>query len=836
LCHIGKQSLAAGVTIMQINQVHLRLDILAPLDGLLSLSAPPLQTRPGEIRLPLMLLPEHPFTSLRAPAGSIITELLPEKGWLVLTTPEGICIEMSGGHGSQIETPQEENNPIQPGEAIGMLALPDPTRTLSVVIYGSGVDVTFRHSGGHVKAGQDVLITLEARADENDAVHSDPIRVSNAVGLHARPAAALANAAKTFAAEIWIIRNGAQANAKSLIAIMGLGVKQGDLVRIRASGPEASRAVLELTALIASGCEESQVHVAIPQPAAPTAAMADAYQGIPAAPGLALGNVFHLHHEEIQVHQRGEAALIERLRLEHALADARHQLDALRGKLVETSEAGIFAAHQELISDPELLDMAYTGIERGNSAAFAWRTAYSTIAGQFASQPDELMATRANDIRDIGRRVLRLIVGVGEQALDVPFNSVLIAEDLTPSDTARLDRTRVLGFCTTGGGATSHVAILARSLGLPAICGIEERVLKLADGTPVLMDGAQGRLEAHPSAEAIASLRVQQRLQQRQHEADLQAANLPAITQDGHRLEVAANIGGLEDAQNAVLAGSDGVGLLRSEFLFLNRKNAPGEDEQARIYADIARTLGPDRPLIVRTLDVGGDKPLPYLPLPSEENPFLGIRGLRLGLLEPAILRPQLRAILRAAPYGDLRIMFPMVSSLGEIRQVKTMLDEERASLGHEAAVQVGIMIEVPSAALQADALAREVDFFSIGTNDLTQYTLAMDRGHPHLAKEADALHPAVLRLIAMTVDGARRHGKWVGVCGGLASEELAVPLLLGLGLHELSVSVPAVPAIKAQVRRLRRADCEVLAARILDLDDAIEVRATLAEFAKQHL
>jgi multiphosphoryl transfer protein len=812
---------------MTTHQTHSRLDILAPLTGLLTLNASPLPVHGNEVRL--TLLPDQALSSLRAPACGIVTELLPDKGWLVLSTPEGVCIEISGGHGSRLDTPQEENNTVQAGEAIGLLSLPDTSRGLSVVIYPAGYEVGFRRQDGGVEVGE-VMLALAPAADA--AVHSDPIRVGHAVGLHARPAAALANAAKAFADEIWIIRNGAQANAKSLIAIMALGVRQGDLVRIRACGPDAARAVQELAALIASGHEETQIHVAIPASSAAVPAAADVYYGIPAAPGLAVGNVFHLRHEEIQVSRRGEAIPLERLRLEQALAEAHQQLDALRGKLVETSESGIFAAHQALIADPELLDLAYGGIERGHSAAFAWRTAYSSIAGQFAGQADEFMATRANDIRDIGCRVLRLIVGVAEQPLDVPFNAVLIAEDLTPSDTARLDRTRVLGFCTSGGGSTSHVAILARSLGLPAICGIEERIFKLVDGTPVLMDGGRGVLEAHPSAEAIASLRVQQRLRLRQHEADLLAAKQAATTQDGRRIEIAANIGGLEDAQNAVLAGSDGVGLLRSEFLFLNRKSAPSEDEQARIYADIARALGPDQPLIIRTLDVGGDKPLPYLPLPSEENPFLGIRGLRLGLLEPAILRPQLRAILRAAPYGDVRIMFPMVSSLDEIRQVRAMLNEEGAALGEGGAVQVGVMIEVPSAALLAEALAGAVDFFSIGTNDLTQYTLAMDRGHPHLAKEADALHPAVLRLIAMTVAGARQHGKWVGVCGGLASEELAVPLLIGLGVDELSVSVPAIPAIKAQVRRLRQAECSELAQQVLALHRTEEVRAALVAFA----
>jgi phosphocarrier protein FPr len=302
-------------------------------------------------------------------------------------------------------------------------------------------------------------------------------------------------------------------------------------------------------------------------------------------------------------------------------------------------------------------------------------------------------------------------------------------------------------------------------------------------------------------------------------------AHEPAITLDGHRLEVVGNIGGLAEAEQVPGLGGEGVGLLRSEFLFLERSTAPNEDEQFETYKAIAQALGPDRPLIIRTLDVGGDKPLIYLPIPKEENPFLGERGLRIGLDRPEILRTQLRAILRAAAFGKVRVMFPMVGLLSELRDAKAMLEEERQRLGVKP-IETGIMVEIPAAAIMAAQFAREADFFSIGTNDLTQYTLAMDRGHPKLAPKVDGLNPSVLRLIAWTVEAAHAQGKWVGVCGGIASDPQAVPLLIGLGVDELSVSLPTIPSIKAQIRTLWLHECQELARRALTLETAAEVRA----------
>lgn len=433
----------------------------------------------------------------------------------------------------------------------------------------------------------------------------------------------------------------------------------------------------------------------------------------------------------------------------------------------------------------------------------------------------------------MGRRVLALLAGAG--ASQVPLvtqaETILIAKELSPSDTAALDRTKVLGFCSTTGGATSHAAILARSLGIPAIFGMDEAVLALADGTPVLLDGDRGILRRDPNEEELAKAKQHRAEHAEQRERELGAAGKPAVTTDGHVIEVAANIRNAQEACDAVAAGADGVGLLRSEFLFDNRDSAPDEEEQYQAYAAVAEALGPQRRMIIRTMDVGGDKPLSYLPMPREDNPFLGVRGIRLCLEQPDLFRTQLRAILRSAPGSNLHVMFPMIASLDELRTAKKYLAEEAAALGLSA--KVGIMVEVPSAALLAEALAPEVDFFSIGSNDLTQYTLAMDRGHPKLAKQADAVHPAVLRLMAMTAEAAHRHDKWVGLCGGLASDALAVPLLVGLGMDELSVSVPSIPAVKAAVGRVSLAECQSLAAEVLKMATAAEVRTRLAALAR---
>jgi phosphocarrier protein FPr len=522
----------------------------------------------------------------------------------------------------------------------------------------------------------------------------------------------------------------------------------------------------------------------------------------------------------------------EKSMLSQAIAKARAQLEALRAQLhskADPAKAAIFAAHAELLDDPDFLDIATSAIAKGKSAAFAWKSATKLHAQRLASLRNELLAQRANDIRDVGWRVLELLTGVTCQPPVYPEGSILIAEDITPSDAATMERGRVVGFATVRGGATSHVAILARSLDIPALAGVEPAALDVANGTPVILDAGKGSLRLNPPEDQIESIRRRQSRHEARRKEDIAHAHEPAVTSDGKRVAVFANIGGLKDAGQIAELGGEGVGLLRSEFLFMDRASAPSEDEQAQSYAAIIRALGPDLPIVIRTLDVGGDKPLSYLPIPHEDNPFLGERGIRVGLDRPEVLRTQLRALLRAANSDKLHIMFPMIATLQELRDARAMLNEEAAALG-VAPISCGIMVEVPAVAVMAKTFAAEADFFSIGTNDLTQYTLAMDRGHPKLAAKVDALNPAVLRLIAQTVEGAHAHNRMAGVCGGVAGDPHAVPILIGLGVDELSVSLPAIPTVKAQIRRLSHATCRDLAQRALACATVEEVRALCPE------
>jgi len=704
---------------------------------------------------------------------------------------------------------------------------------------------------GRVVAARDVVleVSLRGRADgvkrpsgderpTGDTVTSSPIVVGSEAGLHARPAAAIATTARRFAADVRLVKDGREANARSVVAIMALEVASGENVMVVARGHDAAAAVTAISEKLATNLDAAHG----PAPAAPSAAPAvptatrerradGLLAGVPASPGIAVGQVFRLRQDDVVIEERGADPALEQRALDNAIASAHLQLETLQQRLAaeaDASRAAIFAAHQELLDDPEVIDRAASHIRSGASAPFAWREAYTSQAERLLALENATLAGRATDLRDIGRRVLHLLVGRAETSLEIPPGSVVVAEDLTPSDTASLDRTRVVGLCTTMGSATSHVAILARGLGIPAVAGADPRVLELAPGARVILDGNQGTLNPSPNAEQEAVATERQAAADRQRADALAVAAEPATTRDGHRVEVVANIGSEHEAARVPEVGGEGVGLLRTEFLFMDRRTAPDEDEQTRTYEAIGRALGRDRILVIRTLDIGGDKPIPYLAVAPEANPFLGERGVRLTLARPDLFRAQVRAILRASHVGKVSMMFPMIATLAEWRAARALVERERAALGVPS-IPVGIMVETASAALIADRFAREADFFSIGTNDLTQYTLAMDRTNPRLAPQVDALHPSVLRLIERTVAGAKAHGRWVGICGALAGDAHAVPVLLGLGVHELSVDVPLVPSVKARVRTLSLEECRATALEALEAGDGAEVRAIVA-------
>ncbi len=552
--------------------------------------------------------------------------------------------------------------------------------------------------------------------------------------------------------------------------------------------------------------------------------------GIAAAPGMAEGPAAVWQEVEATVpRSTGNDAQAEAARLEQARLQARIEIEALTAKVAREAtraEAAVFEAHAMFLDDPSLLGRAAKAIAGGTNAEAAWMDAAEYFAGQMAAIPDPTLSARAADIRDVGLRVLGHLLGrslLGGLTLSEP--SLVVARDLAPSQTASLDKRQVLGFCTAEGGPTSHTAILAKALGLPAVVGLGPSLHRITKGTPLLVDGDRGRVIVNPGQPEAEAFRSQARKARGQSDSERAAAGQPAVTLDGHRVEVVANVGSPQDAEAAIRFGAEGIGLLRTEFLYLGRQTAPDEDEQVRAYDAILDIMG-KRPVVIRTLDVGGDKDLPYLDLGHEENPFLGWRAIRMCLDRPDFFCTQLRAMLRAGAGHDLRIMFPMIATLDEVRRARECLEDARRQLrgsGQPMAesLQTGIMVEIPSVAVMADQFAGLVDFFSIGTNDLTQYTMAAERTNNRVAHLSDALHPAILRQIQRVIEAGHARKIWVGVCGELAGEPDAVPVLLGLGLDEFSIAPPLVPRAKAIIRSWSLESARALAAEVVDLESA---------------
>ncbi|WMC09261.1 phosphoenolpyruvate--protein phosphotransferase [Oceanimonas pelagia] len=655
------------------------------------------------------------------------------------------------------------------------------------------------------------------------------VTVRNHQGLHARPGAMLVQLARQFEAEIRV-RNldgdGHEVNAKSLMKLIGLGVRPGHQLLFTANGADADEALTQLQAAIHEGLGEELVPVTaetgtvhrVQDIAANTQV-----HGVGASPGIAIGPVYVETPVTFDYADMACNAEAERERLNSALEQADRELAEAAAEAAAPQARDILAMHRELLSDPALLEGAGARLRRGASAPAAWWAEIDAAATEQAASANALLAERAADIRDIGRRVMAILCNTPlPSPPDTPY--VWVAEDTGPSEVVNMNAERVLGLVTAGGGPSSHSAILARTLGIPALVAMGGAVMGLKTGTPVILDGEAGTLHVAPAPEVLARARAQQARERQLAEQAWAQRHQPAVTRDGHRLEVGANLGDTAATAAAVEAGAEGVGLLRTECVFMGRSRAPDVSQQLAEYqAAFAALKG--RPLVARTLDVGGDKPLSWWPAPREDNPFLGVRGIRLCRQQPELLETQLRALLTAAGDQPVRIMFPMVADWAEWRFARELFERVQADI-HAPNVQVGMMVEVPSAALHAPQFAKEADFFSIGTNDLTQYTLAADRGNGALAALSDGLHPAVLKLIAMTVDAAHAEGKWVGICGELGSDLQALPLLLGLGVDEVSVSPGRIPMVKARVRECNLARCRALAGRALAARDARAVRA----------
>lgn len=709
-----------------------------------------------------------------------------------------------------------------------------------------GVAISQRRAQGPVTTGEilfeigpipELASTLSqpstAAAAAEPAV-SRTLNVALRHGLHARPAAMLANRAKTFAAQVSLKAHGRSANARSVVAVMALGVRHGDGLTIQAIGPDAPQAVAGVVAALeeaetmdAAAGDSAAAPAAPAAGAAPSAAPAGSgvLNGITAVGGFEVGRATRIERRKIDVVEHSADSAHEAAELERALTNVRLRLQRVAATGGATRRE-IIEAHLEFLSDPSLQEAAHGLIAAGKGAGFAWRGAVRQSISALEALDDARMRERADDLLDVEAHVLLALAGEARpMIMPLPEHAVLLADDLLPSEITALDRQRLAAICLGAGGTTSHVAILAAAMEVPMLVGIGPGMKEIADGSTVIVDADGGRLHIKPGAQEIEQARGAVESRRLARIAQRAAARTECRALDGTRIEVFANLGNIADAAAAALNGAEGCGLLRTEFLFIDRETAPGEDQQLAAYQGIANALG-DVPVILRLMDVGGDKPLRYLTLPHEDNPALGMRGVRTALAHPELLRAQLRAALRVVPFGKVRLLIPMVTDAAEIRAVRSMVDELTRELSLPGRVELGAMIETPAAALTAALIGREVEFLSIGSNDLTQYTLAMDRGHSELARRTDALHPAVLKLIASTADAGTAAGKLVAVCGGVAADSQAVPILLGLGVRELSVVPAAIPALKQQIRGLQMLECRELAMRCLGAASAGEVRA----------
>ncbi len=712
-----------------------------------------------------------------------------------------------------------------------------------VVTASAGRTISARHGQGPIRAGEPLLtlgprtaiVAATATAEgAAPATVEERHRIALAHGLHARPAALIAQALKGLEAEVHIARGSRSANPRSIVALMALGVRAGDEIRVTAGGREARAALGALRRALELALEQEGrvVHAPTPPPpgtaaVAPASGDATTLAGVVAVAGFAVGRAARLERPVIEVREAGAGETHERAELDRARSLVAARLRRL-ADVGGGARRDIVAAHLEFLDDPELDRAARRAMDAGKSAGYAWRAAVQASIAELDRLDDARLRERIDDLRDIESHVLLALKGEARpMKVALPEGAVLIAEDLLPSELVALDATRLRAICLAAGGATSHVAILAAAMDVPMLIGLGARLATVANGAALIVDAERGRLELAPDAAALERAGAEVARRTTAAGAARAAAQAECRTRDGSRIEVFANLGSEADALAAVAQGAEGCGLLRTEFLFLERTQPPDEAEQRSAYQAIATALG-GRPLVLRLIDVGGDKPLAYLPLPAEDNPALGLRGIRTGLARPDLLRTQLRAALSVEPAASLRLLVPMVTEAAELIAVRALITEIAAELGRRAPVALGAMIETPAAAATVAQLAPWVDFFSIGSNDLSQYTLAMDRGHADLAGRIDALHPAVLALIALAASAARAAGKPLAVCGGMAADPLAVPVLLGLGVDELSVVPARVPATKASVASLELGRCRALAGELLGLASAAAVRTRI--------
>ncbi len=736
-------------------------------------------------------------------------------------------------------------------EARGALAgktthLGDATSGLGPQASGAGREL-------HRAGPQEGMDTQPRRTPPVKAIE---LLVNNCQGIHVRPAARFVTTAMRFQSLITVrnvTKGTAAVSAKSLNRIATLDVRQGHRINVTAEGPDAEEALTAMGNLVASNFDEPESGTADASPGssaetaagvglrttelkdappAPSAYPGQKLAGVPASPGIAIAPALQFRPSVIEIpEKRGVDPQAEWLRLNRAIEAVKKcilQMGARIALQAGDYQATLFDAHRLSLEDPALLEVARAHIfERGRNAEKAWQLALDDMIQVYQKAESTYIQQRAADLADLKSQVIQMLIGGSARSFVLRRKSVLLAADLAPSDLARLDQDMVAGLGTASGSPTAHSAILARSLDIPMAVGLGPGLFAVPDGTTVVLDGMEGTLRLNPGQ--IEAFRERQATWLASQQKVRQAGRQPAVTRDGKRIVLLANISYAAEVEPALRKGAEGIGVFRTEFLFMERASAPSEEEQLAAYRSIAETLE-KRPFIVRTLDAGGDKPIPYVEMPAEDNPFLGERGIRISLRHKDLFMTQLRAILRAAPGHQVKILLPMISSVDEVHHSKALIAEAQAELAHEKktfekSIAVGIMIEVPSAVAMADRLAREVDFFSIGSNDLGQYAMAADRTNPRVASRGHALHPAVLRMIGQTARAGHEAGIPVALCGELGAETVAVPILLGLEIDELSMGGSGIPAIKEIIARLSLAQCQGLAGEALGLNTSHDVR-----------
>jgi phosphoenolpyruvate-protein phosphotransferase/dihydroxyacetone kinase phosphotransfer subunit len=693
---------------------------------------------------------------------------------------------------------------------------------------------------------------LVTQAIEPGEALTAKVTLVNPAGLHFGPAVLFVQTAAKSKAAITVrnLTTGAgPVDAKRFNQVLSLGAEHGHEIEVALQGADAQATLDELLALARAGFGEKIAET--PSATAPAVQPMEAIEGrgrltlhgIPASPGIAVGTAFsladHLRASSVGERRSSCGAEAESARYQSATTQAASELADLAERMereLGPEQSRIFQAHALALQDPDLVAAVQRAITHQElTAEAAVFDATEAQAARYEQMSGPRFQERAADMRDVQARMLRILSGAEEAAVHLPEDAIVIAPDLAPSQTTMLDRSKVVAFCTERGGPTAHTAILARSMGIPAVVGLgAEAYAQIKPGTILAIEGSAGAVIIEPEAETVAAYRARQAEQVEARHAAYAAARAAAKTQDGHRVEVVANLAAAAEVQLALDAGAEGVGLLRTEFLFQDRTEPPTEDEQYEAYRQVAEDMSP-RPVIIRTLDIGGDKPSPYLRLPVEMNPFLGWRAIRISLAMPEFFKTQLRAILRSAVTGNILVMFPMIAVRSEVEQAQALLAEAtkelvHASIPHADKVPTGIMVEVPAAAETPDLLTPAVDFFSIGTNDLTQYTFAVDRGNARVAKLGDPLHPAVLRQISRVIEAAHAQGKWVGLCGELAGQPEAIPVLLGLGLDEFSMGPASIPAAKGILARWTLPAAQALARQALNLPDGAAVRAAVTK------